>query len=287
MADRPGVSEDLYVSRVLVPPGVFTSGVEGPACDPGGNLYAVNFGRRGTIGRVTPAGEADLFLQLPPGSTGNGLRFDSRGRLLVADYTGHKVLRVDMETRAVEVLAHEPAFHQPNDLAVTAADVVYASDPDWRGSTGRVWRVDPDGEVTLVLEGMGTTNGIEVAPGDGTLYVNESVQRNVWAFDLEEDGTPTDRRLLIRFPDHGLDGMRCDMAGNLYVTRYGKGTIAILSPEGELLREVELTGKKPSNLAFGGPDGRTCYVTLQDRGNVEVFRVEEPGRAWELARRGE
>ncbi len=264
---------------------MFTGGIEGPVCDGAGNLYAVNYGRSGTIGRVTPGGEAGLFLQLPPGSTGNGLRFDRRGRLLVADYTGHNVLRVDMATRAVEVLAHEPAFHQPNDIAVTAADVIYASDPDWGGSTGRVWRVDPDGEVTLVLAGMGTTNGIEVGPGDRTLYVNESVQRSVWAFDLEEDGTLANRRLLVGFADHGLDGMRCDAAGNLYVTRYGKGTVAKLSPEGELLREVALTGERPSNLAFGGPDGRTCYVTLQDRGNVEVFRVEEPGRAWELARR--
>ena len=281
----PSLSEELYVSRVLTPPGAFTSGVEGPACDGAGNLYAVNFGRQGTIGIVTPAGEASLFLQLPPGSTGNGLRFDRRGRLLVADYTGHKVLRVDMAARAVEVLAHEPGFHQPNDLAVTAGDVVFASDPDWGGSTGRVWRVDPGGAVTLAQDRMGTTNGIEIGPGDRTLYVNESVQRNVWAFDLEVDGTLGHKRLLIRFPDHGLDGMRCDAAGNLYVTRYGKGTIAKLSPEGEVLREVELSGKKPSNLAFGGPDGRTCYVTLQDRGNVEVFRVEEPGRAWELARR--
>lgn len=277
--------EALYASRALMPPGGFTSGVEGPACDADGNLYAVNFGRQGTIGIVAPAGGASLFLQLPPGSTGNGLRFDRRGRLLVADYTGHKVLRVDMATRAVEVLAHEPAFHQPNDLAVTAADVIFASDPDWGRSTGRVWRVDPDGRATLVLDDMGTTNGIEVAPGGRTLYVNESVQRNVWAFDLEADGALSNKRLVIRFEDHGLDGMRCDAAGNLYITRYGKGTIAIVSPGGEVLREVELTGKKPSNLAFGGPDGRTCFVTLQDRGNVEAFRVEEPGRAWELARR--
>ena len=53
----------------------------------------------------------------------------------------------------------------------------------------------------------------------------------------------------------------------------------------EVLLEVALTGTKPSNIAFGGPDGRTCYVTLQDEGNIETFRVESPGRAWQLQQR--
>ena len=79
--------------------------------------------------------------------------------------------------------------------------------------------------------------------------------------------------------------MRCDVEGNLYVTRHGKGTVAKLSPDGEVLLEVELSGKNCTNVAFGGPDGRTCYVTLADRGNVEVFRVNVAGRSWMLYRR--
>lgn len=127
---------------------------------------------------------------------------------------------------------------------------------------------------------MGTTNGVEVSPDEKTLYVNESVQRNVWAYDLSPEGEISNKRLLIQFPDHGMDGMRCDEQGNLYITRYGKGTIAIVSPSGDLIREVELKGKKTSNIAFGGPDGRTAYVTLQDRGCLESFQVEYPGREW-------
>jgi sugar lactone lactonase YvrE len=79
-----------------------------------------------------------------------------------------------------------------------------------------------------------------------------------------------------------MDGMRCDIEGNLYVTRYGKGTVAKVSPKGEVLLEISLEGKNCSNLAFGGPDGRTCYVTLADRGNVEYFRADKPGRCWKL-----
>ena len=76
--------------------------------------------------------------------------------------------------------------------------------------------------------------------------------------------------------------MRCDTAGNLFITRHGKGTVAVLSTEGKLLQEVVLHGKKPSNIAFGGKDGRTCYITLQDRGCFETFRAEHPGRAFEM-----
>lgn len=279
------MQEELFASTVLTAPGGFTSGIEGPGVDRQGNLYAVNFERQHTIGRVTPDGEASLFLELPEGSTGNGIRFDSAHRMLIADYTGHNILRVDMETRAIEVLAHEPRFNQPNDIAIGADDRIYASDPNWRESTGRIWRIDPDGSVSLLEEGMGTTNGIEVSPDERTLYVNESVQRTVWAYDLGADGSVSNKRLLIEFPDFGMDGMRCDVDGNLYITRHGKGTIAVLSPAGEVLREVPLHGTMCTNIAFGGPDGRTGYVTLADEGNIEVFRSDRPGRAWQLLRR--
>jgi sugar lactone lactonase YvrE len=108
------------------------------------------------------------------------------------------------------------------------------------------------------------------------------VQRNIWAYDLSADGEISNKRRLIQFPDFGMDGMRCDIEGNLYVTRHGKGTVAKVSPDGAVLLEIELTGKLCSNLAFGGPDGRTCYVTLADWGNIEVFRTDLPGRSFSL-----
>jgi len=276
------MTDELYKSEVFTAPGGFTSGIEGPSCDRAGNLYAVNYDRQGTIGRVTPNGDCDLFVELPAGSVGNGIRFHSDGAMLIADYTNHNVLRVDMATRAISVYAHEPAMNQPNDIAIGADDLVYASDPNWAESTGQIWRVGPEGRVDLLETGMGTTNGIEVSPDEKTLYVNESVQRNVWAYDLARDGEISNKRLLIQFADFGMDGMRCDIDGNLYITRHGKGTIAKLSPTGEILREIKLADKNPSNIAFGGPDGCTCYVTLQIAGNIERFRVERPGRSWQL-----
>ncbi|MDE0018029.1 MAG: SMP-30/gluconolactonase/LRE family protein [Candidatus Poribacteria bacterium] len=276
------MNEELFVSREFTPVNGFTSGIEGPACDAVGNLYAVNYQQQHTIGKVTPDGTASVFVELPPGSIGNGIRFNSEGFMFIADYTNHNVLKVDMTTREISVHAHEPTMNQPNDLAIGANDMLYASDPNWGASTGQIWRVDTDGKVTLLEPDMGTTNGIEVSPDEKVLYVNESAQRNVWAYDLSPEGEISNKRLLIQFPDFNMDGMRCDIEGNLYITRHGKGTVAKLSPAGEVLLEVQLTGKLCTNIAFGGPDGRTCYVTMADRGNVEVFRANLPGRSWQL-----
>ena len=281
---RPGsgATEALYVARDVVGDGVFSAGIEGPAFGPDGALYAVSFGRDGTIGRVTFDGQgngrADLFMTLPQGSTGNGIRFDADGFMYVADYTGHQVLRIDLRDRSVGVFATLAGAHQPNDIAFAPNGMFYASDPDWRGGTGRLWRILPYGKATQLESGMGTTNGVEVGPKGDVLYVNESVQRRVWAYDLDGSGGIFGKRLLIAFPDHGLDGMRTDVQGNLYIARYGAGVVAVVSPEGRLLREVKLKGQKPTNVAFGGPDGRTVFVTLQDRGAIEAFRVETPGR---------
>ncbi|GAB3508507.1 SMP-30/gluconolactonase/LRE family protein [Pseudoxanthomonas daejeonensis] len=278
---QPGDSARVQ-TRDLVGDGVFGSGIEGPAVGPDGALYAVGFGRDGTIGRVVTRadgqGEAALFVRLPEGSTGNGIRFGADGTMYVADYTGHNVLAIDLDTRGVRVFAHLEGAHQPNDIALAPDGTLYASDPDWKNNAGQLWRVGRDGIAQRLETGMGTTNGIEVSPDGRHLYVNESVQRNVWVYDIDASGGLSGKRLLIAFPDHGMDGMRSDADGNLYIARYGAGVVAVVSPAGQVLREVKLRGAKPTNVAFGGADGRDVYVTLQDRGAIETFRSERPGR---------
>ena len=272
--------EKLYLATPLTATNSFTAGIEGPACDRAGNIFAVNFAQQQTIGRTTTAGQSEVFVTLPNDSVGNGIRFDRAGRMYVADYVGHNVLRIDPGTRAVEVLAHEPMMNQPNDLAIAPNGTLYASDPNWGAKTGQLWRIDPDGTTTRLAVDMGTTNGVEVSPDGKRLYVNESVQRNVWVFDIQPDGGVVNKRLLRQFPDHGFDGMRCDADGNLYITRYGKGTVVVLSPAGQVLREIDVLGARPSNLCFGGPDGRTVYVTEVEHRRLVQFRAETPGAAW-------
>jgi sugar lactone lactonase YvrE len=261
----------------------FTKGIEGPAVDRAGILYVVNFAKEGTIGQVKPDGSASLFVELPNGSIGNGIRFDSKGNMLIADYTNHNILKVNMLTKEISVFAHNSNMSQPNDIAIDNKDRLYASDPNWGAGTGRIWRIDTNGKTTK-LDSMGTANGIEVSPDNKFLYVNESIQRKVWVYDLSAKGEVSNKRLFHEFPDFMMDGMRCDVDGNLYITRHGKGTIAKLSPSGKLLTEINLAGKLPSNIAFGGKDGRTAFVTLQDKGNVESFRVDKPGREWQMSK---
>ncbi len=276
------MDKELFKASVFTAPNTFTSGAEGPAVDKEGILYAVNFSREGTIGRVTPEGESSLFVGLPDGSIGNGIRFGSAGDMFIADYTNHNILKIDMASKQVSVFAHEPLMNQPNDLAIDSKDRIYASDPNWKESTGRIWRIDNNAKITLLEDSMGTTNGIEVSPDEKTLYVNESVQRKVWAYDLSQDGDISNKRLLIEFPDFGMDGMRCDAEGNIYITRHGKGTVVKLSSAGKIVQEITLSGKNPSNIAFGGKEGRTAYITVQDKGNIETFTVDAPGREWKM-----
>ena len=276
--------EPLFSARDYVADGVFTPGIEGPAVGPDGHLYVVNYAREGTIGRVHAnadgSGSAELFVELPPGSTGNGIRFDKAGTLYVADYSGHNILGINLQDAGIRTVAHEPRMHQPNDIAMAPNGALYASDPNWQDNSGQLWRIDTDGSTHLLETGIGTTNGVEVSPDGKRLYVNESVQRKVWAYDLLPEGGIANKRLLIEFSDHGLDGMRSDARGNLYIARHGAGAVAVVSPQGRLIRQIKLKGSKPSNVAFGGPDGRTVYVTLQDRGAIETFRVDHPGREY-------
>jgi len=256
---------------------IFTKGIEGPAVDSKGNLYAVNFEKEGTIGIVDSLGNASLFITLSNGSIGNGIRFDREDNMFIADYTNHNILTIKNGTKHVEIFAHEPNANQPNDIAISPTGILYASDPNWKDNTGNLWKIDETG-FTLLESKMGTANGVEVNPDGSKLYVNESVQRKIWVYELNEHGDIFNKQLFYSFDDFGMDGMRCDSQGNLYVCRYEAGKVVVISPHGEIIREVQLKGKNPSNITFGGKDNMQCYVTLADRGCIETFLSEYPGR---------
>jgi signal peptidase len=276
-------AQALFESRRVTPPGEYTGMIEGPAVDAAGMLYVVNFQKNGNIGKLPPgAAKSALFAALPAGSIGNGIRFDRDGRMYVADFKKHNVFVFERGKTAPQVYFHSDQFNQPNDLAIAADGTLYASDPKFGPNTGQIWQITrgPDGKgrgtVMSSERMMGTTNGIDLSPDGQSLYVSESATHELWAYQLQ-DAKLLAPRLLMTF-DTELDGLRTDVDGRIFLTRPGHGTVAVVTPQGNLVREIPVRGKTPSNLTFGGPDGSTVFVTQVDGRFIEAFRTDRPGR---------
>jgi sugar lactone lactonase YvrE len=274
----------LFESRQVTPSGEYTFGIEGPAADIDGNLYVVNIGKPGTIGRLAPGGSAsEKFTELPEGSVGNAIRFDSQGTMFVADYKKHNIFAIEKGSTEPKVFFSSDRFNQPNDITIARDGAIYASDPNWKGRSGQIWRITKAadgsvaGDVMTAPRAMGTTNGIDLSPDGRTLYVGESGTGQVWSYAI--NGTQlTNARLLKTFEADTIDGLRTDVDGRLLIARILRGSIAVLSPDGGLQREIALQGKEPTNLAFGGEDGKTVFVTQRKGGYVESFRTDREGR---------
>jgi signal peptidase len=291
--------QQTFVSKRLTQ-NEYTNQIEGPAVDAAGNLYVCNFkidekpDIGGTIGRIK-AGESKstLFATLPVIKNGSkmvksrsaGIRFGSDGRMYVADFNNHNVFVIEpgQSTPKIYVTA---AFKQPNDLAIARDGTLYASDPNFSAGSGRIWRIarGADGKVRAeIMDGVkpGVTNGLDLSPDDKTLYVGTSNSRQVWAYRI--DGLKlADARKVADFgappPKFDLDGLRTDVDGRIYVTQNGAGMVIVLKPDGTVEHRVKTVGKAPSNVTFGGPDGKTVFVTQADGGFVESFRSDRPGR---------
>jgi sugar lactone lactonase YvrE len=279
---RAGV--DLFESRQLTQPGEYTFGIEGPAVDKDGDLFVVNLARPGTIGILRRgATRSELFAELPAGSVGNAIRFGPDGTMYVADYKKHAILSIDRATRQSGVYFHSDSFDQPNDITIAADGTIYASDPNWKTRVGRVWRIfkrsdgTVAGEVMTADRGMGTTNGIDLSPDGKTMYVGESGTGQIWSYRIEGNELKSPR-LFRTFEPDTIDGIRTDVDGRLLVARIRKGAISILSPQGATIRDVALKGTEPTNLAFGGKNGTTVFVTQRQGGYIESFETDRRGR---------
>lgn len=273
---------------------------EGPTVDADGTLYFTDI-RTNRILRMTPSGDVSTFRQ--PSNRANGLIFDSQWRLLACEggdgeTAVPRLTRTTIETGEVEVVADRyegKEFHRLNDLTIDGQGRIYFTDrpepnqgPNKTGVHG-VYRVDPDGTIERILTEpeVERPNGIVVSPDDRTLYVIETAQReggarHIKAYDLAEDGTVSNMRVFHDFyPGRSGDGMTVDTEGNLYVAaglNRLRGTsetldtpcgVHVFSPDGELIELIPIPEDIITNVAFGGPDLRTLYVTA----GKTVFRV--------------
>lgn len=281
----PALAEPkLFEASQTTPAGEYTFGIEGPAADLEGNLYVVNMGKAGTIGKLSSGrSQSEKFIDLPDGSVGNSIRFGPDGAMFIADYKKHNILRVEKGSLAPSIWFHSDLMHQPNDMTVGRDGAIYASDPNWKGRSGQIWRIakaadgSVQGSAMTAARTMGTTNGIDLSPDGLTLYVGESNTGQIWSYTIRGNEL-INARLIKSFEPDTVDGIRTDVAGRLLIARILKGTIVIMKPDGAVLKEVALKGKEPTNLAFGGSDGKTVFVTQRQGGFIESFLTDQEGR---------
>ena len=274
----------LYESMQVTPSGEYTFGIEGSAVDREGNLYVVNLGHPGTIGRLAPeAAASELFATLPEGSIGNAIRIDRAGTMFIADYKKHNIFAIDKNETTPRAIFHSDQISQPNDITLARDGVIYASDPNWKARSGKIWRIARtadgswQGAAMAAPRAMGTTNGIDLSPDGRTLYVGESNSGEIWSYAIDGDAL-TNARLVKIFEPNTIDGLRTDISGRLLVARILKGEIAVMTPDGHVQREIQLKAKEPTNLAFGGGDGKTVFVSQRQGGFIESFRTDVEGR---------
>jgi gluconolactonase len=139
-------------------------------------------------------------------------------------------------------------------------------DPRELGFNG-VYHVTPEGAISLVAK-MARPNGVALTPDGKTLYVADTQQRKIMAYDLDAQGNALRERVFISGIDGGPDGLRVAANGNLYIACRG---IAIYTPDGKFVRMIEFP-ETPANCAFGDQDLRTLYVTAR----TSVYRVRIP-----------
>jgi gluconolactonase len=248
---------------------------EGPIFDARGNLYFVNYLRNGTIGVKTPDGTVRVLCETD--GRANGLKIDAQGYIIAADYAARRVLRIKPDGREVKVLADScggTPFLGLNDVCLDRAGNIYASQCEnatVANPIGAVFRISPDGgEVVLVADGIAYANGLAVSPDQKRLFVAESDANSVIAFDLQPDGTGTNRQLIHQFPDATADGMMLDEFGRLWVARWTHGTVDVLSQEGELLGSLDAGGTQVTNLCWWG---HQLYVTVAGQHSIHRFDV--------------
>ncbi len=259
--------------------------LEGPTVHPTGVVYFTN-GKADRIMTWDPSRKRlGVFRENSNGA--NGLIFDRQSRLLACE--SGRVTRTDLASNVVTVLAESYNGHPlggPNDLDVDGKGRVYFTsrlsnrDPK-AGNVNAVYRIDPDGTLERILAApeIDMPNGIAVAPGDSTLYLIDADgradrARRIRAYDLSPEGRVSRERLVYDFaPGRSGDGMSLDIDGNLYVAAglhrsRGSGEtldtrpgLHVISPQGKLLAFVETPEDLVTNVAFGGPDGKTLYVT--------------------------
>jgi gluconolactonase len=286
---------------------------EGPVALPDGSIAVVEI-QRETISVVSPDGTVNVLAQIGGGP--NGLAVGPDGAFYICnnggflfqniagfnrtragvhpDYTSGRIERFDPVTKELRTLydrCGDFPLCGPNDLVFDHTGGFYFTDfgknrTRDRDHAGLYYALADGSMIVEVAYPLTTANGVGLSPDDSVVYVSETETGRLWAFDLEAPGrvkkrpppSPHGGRLVCTLPGYQrLDSMALDANGNICVGTLVTGCITVISPGGEILRQVKLPDPMITNICFGGPDMRTAYITMSGTGQLATMQWPEPG----------
>jgi len=226
--------------------------------------------------KLTP-GKGDAEFESRAGGV-SGNAYDTDGRLYTCEFRQRRVTRIGKNGK-LEVLATHyegKRFNAPNDIVVRRDGHVYFTDPAFGSQQDTreldfygVYHITPRGELDLVAKWTTRPNGIAVAPDGKTLYVSDSDQRSIRAYDLDRKGVASNERVIVEKIPGIPGGLRTDVNGNVYVAAKSVFVYAPAANGPAKLLGLVTIGETPSNLAFGDPDLETLYITAR----TSVYRT--------------
>lgn len=259
----------LSATRIAAADGDGAGGLyEGPVWRDGA-LYFSDFrfsdGFPSRIRRLTAQGGMETVID-PSGS--NGLALGEDGALVAATHDRKEISRFDLadgsRMRIVGEFNGQP-FNSPNDLVIARDGTIWFTDPDFQRAAApggqdrtRVYRVGTDGEVSVVDDSIANPNGIALSPDGGTLYVAGGGEQGVLRAYALVDGQAQAGRDLVSTTVP--DGLAVDCLGNIYLTEHTLRRVRVISPQGQELATIAVDANL-TNATFGGPQGRTLYLT--------------------------
>jgi gluconolactonase len=259
---------------------------EGPAGDRDGNVYFSDIPNE-RIHKVDKDGKLSIFRE--KSNRSNGLKVNAKGEIVACEMAG-RVVAISPDGKNVRVLADkydDKPFNAPNDLVIDKQGGVYFTDPSFgapkplpQGKTA-VYYIPPDGKVTRLIDDVGLPNGVMLSPDEKTLYVIPTGPADMRAYPVEAPGKLGKGRVFCTLqgkdgkPGTGGDGCTIDTKGNLYIT--SSIGVQVFDPTGKFLGSIAFP-EQPANVAFGGVDMKTLYVTA--RSSLYTAPMEAAGHVF-------
>ena len=282
-AAPPIIKPEVFaqIPDVLWKTGRRMSILEGPSFDRDGNLYVVNVSY-GQVFRISPSGNVSLITEYD--GEPNGLKIHQDGRIFIADHKKGLLLMDPNSGQITNVLSggmHEP-FRGLNDLFFNSKGDLFFTDQgesDLRVPHGRVWTLTLDGKLKLVIDGLPSPNGLVVTPDDNFLYLAVTRANAIWRIPMRKDGTLGRVGTWIQMSGGGgPDGLALDQDGGIAVAHAGMGSVWLFNDLGRATAEIPAPrGRLTTNVAYGGADRSSLFITEADTHTVLVAQVPTPG----------